>query len=135
MFLDPKWAWTSGFTWWESKLRKVARLIARDKFKCDYSKALAYLSRTIACLELVPYHSLSFGGSTKIASAEAVRKFAQEVAIDRTVVVTRALRDSGFENNPDVVAYSAGQARGASLGPKSPGGCAILTAIRNRSFR
>ena len=93
IFFDPKWAWTSGFTWWESKLRQVGLRIAHEKFNGNYSRALADLARRIACLELVPYHSASFSGTTQIASAKAVRKFAQEASRERTIVVTRAVKD------------------------------------------
>lgn len=132
MFLDPKWAWTSGFNWWESKLRMVGRLIAKDRFDGDYSKALADLARRIACLELVPYHSQTFSGPTQIASAKAVRRFAREAARDRdrTIVVTRAVKDWDVGNGSNIVAYNAGQARGASLGPDTPGGRAILERYR-----
>ena len=42
------------------------------------------------------------------------------------MVVTRAVTDWGLESGPNVIAYSPRQARGASLGPDSPGGRAIL---------
>ena len=136
MFLDPKWAWTSGFTWWESKLRQVACLIAKDRFKGDYSKTLADLARRIACLELVPYHSVSFSGTTQIASANAVRRFAQEASRDRnrTIVGIRSVKDWGTRDGSNIVTYTASQARGASLGARSPGGCAILKRYGLRTF-
>ena len=128
MFLDPKWAWTSGFTWWEKKLRGVAQIVAREQFRGNYSRALADLAERVASLELVPYHSASFSRAAELASTKAVRKFAQEASIDRTIVVTRAVKDWGITNGPNVISYDAGQARGASLGPKSLGGRAILAS-------
>lgn len=129
MFLDPNWAWTSGFTWWESKLRKVGRCIADHKFNGDYPKALACLSRRVACLELVPYHSVSFGTSrklTQIPSANAARRFAQQASEDRKVIVPRAVKDWDIGCGKHVITYDANQARSASLGPDSLGGRAIL---------
>ena len=126
MFLNPKWAWTSGFTWWESKLRKVAQLVAGHWFDGDYPEALADLARRVACLELVPYHSKSFRGTTDIASANAVRRFAEQASRDRKIVITRAVKEWGLESGPNVIEYGREQARGASLGPDSPGGRAIL---------
>ena len=127
MFLDPKWAWTGGFDWWESKLRQTALILAQRRFDNNYAQALQCLAETVACLELVPYHSKSFGGTTKIASAKAVRAFAQRASKDgKKIVVARAAREWGLENGPNVIKYSGGQAPGASLGPKSPGGRAIL---------
>ncbi|ODR88489.1 hypothetical protein A8M32_26190 [Sinorhizobium alkalisoli] len=83
LFLDPKWAWTSGFVWWENKLRDVARVIASERFNGHYGRALAdlsfiewyaeegkrLLSRRVAAIELVLYHSFRFGSSKKFASA------------------------------------------------------------------
>ncbi|MCA1490736.1 hypothetical protein I6F11_07360 [Ensifer sp. NBAIM29] len=69
LFLDPKWAWTSGFVWWENKLRDVARVIASERFNGHYGRALADLSRRVAAIELVLYHSFRFGSSKKFASA------------------------------------------------------------------
>ena len=129
MFLDPKWAWTGGFTWWESKLRKVTCIIAREKFKGNYSKALADLAKRIASLELVPYHSKSFSGSTQMASARAARRFAKEASSNpgRTIIVTRAVGDWDVGDGPNIITYQRGQTRGASLGPESRGGRAILS--------
>ena len=126
MFLDPNWAWTGGFTWWESKLQKVGCIIAREKLNGDYSKALADLAKRIASLELVPYHSKSFSGTAQIASAKAVRRFAREASRDRMIVVTRGVKDWDVGDRPNIITYNGGQARGASLGPDSPGGRAIL---------
>lgn len=128
MFLDPKWAWTSGFTWWEKKLRGVAQIVAREKFRGDYSRALADLARRVACLELVPYHSASYRRAAELTSTKAVRGFAQEASRDRTIVVTRAVKDWGIKKGPNMISYGAKQARGASLGPNSLGGRAILAS-------
>lgn len=128
MFLDPKWAWTSGFTWWEKKLCEVGRIIAKEKFSGNYSMALSCLAKRIACLELVPYHSESFSGTTQIASANAAKRFAKEASrdADRTIVVTRAVKDWDLGDGPNIITYNGGQARVASLGPNSCGGRAIL---------
>ena len=130
MFLDPKWAWTSGFTWWEKKLRGVAQIVAREKFRGDYSRRLLTFPRRVACLELVPYHSASYRRAAELASTKAVRRFAQEASRDRTIVVTRAVKDWGIKKGPNVISYGAKQARGASLGPNSLGGRAILASYR-----
>ena len=126
VFLNPKWAWTSGFVWWESKLRDVARLISSERFDGNYGRALADLARRIACIELVPYHSFSFGTVTRLASSDAARRFAASVQTDRTVIITRTV---GAWNLPDaehVIKYPATHARSASLGRNSVGGRAIL---------
>lgn len=129
MFLDPKWAWTDGFAWWEAKLRAVCSRIAAEKFGGRYAHALADLSRRIACLQLVPYHSRRFavrGGAAELASSQAARRFARSFALEKTVIVTRQVREWALEDIPSVVNYPSAQARGASLGPGTMGGRAIL---------
>ena len=56
MFLDPQFCWSSGFQWWEGKLRDVISKIAETKSK-SYFEALRFLSKHLACIELFPYHS------------------------------------------------------------------------------
>lgn len=133
-YLDPRWAWTSGFVWWEQKFRDVAKLIAQHQYDGNYIKALELLSRKVVCIELVPYHSRSFRASTALPSSQMARNAACEIAKDpnRTVIVTRGVKDWGISEGPNVVKYSGGQTRGASLGPNSAGGRAILSAFEVR---
>lgn len=130
-YLDPRWAWTSGFVWWEQKFRNVAKLIAEHRYAGNYIKALDLLSREVLCIELVPYHSRSFGASTELPSSRMSRNAAREIAKDpnRTVIVTRRVQDWGISEGPNVVNYSGGQTRGASLSPNSAGGRAILSGF------
>lgn len=130
-FLDPKWAWTSGFQWWERKLRGVAQIISKRNFNADYGKTLDLLSKEIACIELVSYHSTSFGGPTNLPSAQAAREAALEIAsnANRTVIVTRSAAKWNLPAANNIITYGRGQARGASLSEKSSGGQAILRAF------
>lgn len=126
VFLDPKWAWTSGFVWWEGKLRDVARVIASERFNGHYGRALADLARRVASIELVPYHSFNFGNSKKLASADTARRFVASVDPSRTVIVTRSVADWGLPDAPHIIKYPSTHARSASLGRKTIGGRAIL---------
>ncbi|MCZ0943210.1 MAG: hypothetical protein OXJ53_09150 [Gammaproteobacteria bacterium] len=128
MFLDPKWSWTGGFKWWEPRLREVAQRISENCFNKSYGDALTDLAKKVACLELVPYHSKSCGGTTCLASKSAIREFAKKVAEDRerTVVVARAVKDWGVRKRCNVRHFSSGQARSAWFGPGSAVGKAIL---------
>ncbi|RID92842.1 hypothetical protein D2N39_03980 [Gemmobacter lutimaris] len=127
LFLNPKWAWTSGFVWWESKLRDVARLIATERFDGHYGRALADLSRRIAAIELVPYHSFKFSGFKETASADAARRFVANVDPSRTVIVTRSVPDWRLPDATHIIKYPTTHARSASLGVNSIGGKAILS--------
>jgi hypothetical protein len=132
VWLDPEYCWHGGFRYWERKLHDVTELIAKEKFGGRYLDALRHLSKRLAHVELVPYHSSSFKAYDLIKdlpSARAARRFAQESASqgDKTIIVTR--RAASWEistRNDNLIVYEGGLTRGASLGPDSPGGRAIL---------
>jgi len=135
--LDPQFCWCSGFDWWESKLHEVIKLIAEHK-KVKYVDAMLDLSTKLACLELVPYHSSSFGSHSllkNLPSVKMMKKFVQETLVPeankdkRTLIVTRLTKEWGFhgtKSTDNLVIYDKKHARGASLSPKSDGGKAIL---------
>ncbi len=53
--LNPQFAWTPGFTWWEDRLTPfIDSLRAKG---ISYHDALKLLSKRMAVLELFPYHS------------------------------------------------------------------------------
>ena len=128
LFLDPKWAWTSGFSWWEKKLRGVAEIIANERHEGRFGLALEQLSKRIVSIELVPYHSIDFGPDLRLFSSDQARSFVAKAATseERTVIVTRGVERWLLPDQPNVVKYPASLARGASLSPSSPGGHAIL---------
>jgi hypothetical protein len=134
--LDLQFCWHSGFIWWEKKLRKVITEIAAKKFKGRYFEALRDLSRKLACVELVPYHSPSFRAHAlidQLPSVKIVRKFVRESLVPaanagkRTLIVTRQAKAWGLPSDTrNLVVYKGGATRGASLSPNSHGGKAIL---------
>lgn len=136
LWLDPEYCWHAGFVWWERNLRDVVVLIAETKFGGRYLDALRDISRRLAYVELVPYHSRSFKAHRLIQdlpSVKAARRFAQngltEAANkgDKTIIITRQEREWGIpEVTLNLVVYKGGLTRGASLGPNTPGGKKIL---------
>lgn len=126
LFLDPTWAWTSGFIWWENKLRGVARIIASERFNGHYGRALADLSQRVAAIELVPYHSFEFNAPINLASASAARRYVASIDPGRIVIATRRVANWGLADGQNVFKYPASHSRGASLGPNTLGGMAIL---------
>jgi hypothetical protein len=130
LFLDPQWAWTGGFKWWEGKLRGVAKVIASEKFNGHYGRALNDLSHRIAAIELVPYHSHAFNLPNRLASTQAAIKFAHAIADDRLVIVARSARLWGISERANVISQSE---RNASQGPDRAGGRAILKHYKIRS--
>jgi hypothetical protein len=143
MFLDPQFCWHTGFHWWEKKLRSVACELVRKRKAKNYLEALRCLSKNIACIELIPYHSASFQKPRLIKtlpSAEAARSFVQERLRPmaekgkKTLIVTRNADGWGFEKarvSKELRIYSSGHARGAHLGTNTDGGKAILSRLLN----
>lgn len=138
--LDPEFCWTGGYQWWERKLRAVAMELV--PLCGSYRNALRELSRRVACIELVPYHSSSFGGHKLLEvlpSTLQARRYVREVLLPRaqrdelSIIVTRQSKIWGLpaqEGVPSVVHYTGQQARGVHFGPNTTGGREILRRIR-----
>jgi hypothetical protein len=134
--LDPQFCWHGGFVWWEKKLRGVITEIASKRFKGRYFEALRDLSKKLACVELVPYHSPSFSAHALInylPSVKMVQTFVRKSLVPdanedkRTLIVTRQAKAWGLPpSTKKLVIYMGGETRGASLSPNSRGGKAIL---------
>lgn len=141
-YLDPTLCWHPGFIWWESKLRDIAKAITKSStFKRTYREALELLAKNVACIELFPYHSVSFrdhGLLDKLPSVKCAKAFVQSLNdLDvsngsRTLIVTRQVAQWGLQktaSNKNLHLYSKGQARGASLSTATAGGKAILRQL------
>lgn len=134
--LDPEFCWHGGFSWWEKKLRAVISLVAERKFGGCYLSALRDLSKRLASVELVPYHSASFSSHAlirELPSVRMVQDFVRESLIptantgQRTIIVTRQVKVWAVPlNSRNVITYTGGATRNASLSPASEGGKAIL---------
>jgi len=139
LFLNPAFSWHSGFAYWHGPL---ARLI--DTFATDVGirriDALSFFSKSIATLQLVPYHSVSFGLTNRVISGlRSVRlasSFVKEVLLPRArslqavLVVVRQARQWDIQEGRGVIVYEGGESRAAYLTPRSRGGSAILKHLR-----
>jgi hypothetical protein len=136
MFLDPDFSWHSGFRYWESKLRPIAQKIVEHR-RVRYSEAMGELSRSLAVLQMVPYHSASLkdGWALRLPSAKEVKKFAHEQVYRRAktgeaiAIILRSVGQWKLKKCRNIVHYKSTLARGASLGLKTPGGEAILRSL------
>ena len=54
--LNPKFAWSGAFQWMESRFRPVLQVLKTTKH-LNHHDALSFLSKQIAVIELIPYHS------------------------------------------------------------------------------
>lgn len=138
LWLDPENCWHPGHSWWDRKLRDVVAAIANEYDK-SYYDTLSYVSKRIAAIELAPYHSLNFGTGAlarRFRSVRLIKRFAHDVLRPKAlagrcrIVATRQVREWGLTGpRSKIVLYSKGMARGASLGPNTKGGKAILAAL------
>jgi hypothetical protein len=135
-WLNPEYCWHSGFVYWEKKFRKVARMIADEHYNGRYLYALRGLSRRLATVQLVPYHSPKFDGGPiikSLPSAREVKKYVKTVLEpcardgEKTIIVMRQRSVWGIENQePNMIVYPSNHALGARLDPMTIGGKAIL---------
>lgn len=133
MFLDPKFSWHGGFAYWHGKL---ASLIQELAGRASFASARAHLARSLACIELIPYHSPSFRDPGRwvrsLPSALIAKQFVQEVVMQRVqagqavVVVARKGKIWELPKHEGIVVYEGAEARSAHLTPNSRGGRLIL---------
>jgi len=132
LFLDPQFAWTSGATYFRGRLEWIARALARLK-GYSYREGLSEVARRVSILQLVPYHSTSFGIPSRLVdrltSSAMARAFVHEALLPRSDALTIVTRQStwwGLEERVDrVVCYSRSETRAAHLSPGSRGGRAL----------
>ncbi|MGH8477045.1 MAG: hypothetical protein ACRER2_14955 [Methylococcales bacterium] len=72
LWLNPEFCYHSGFVWWERKFRKVIVEVVKNR-QIDYLAAIKKLSQRIACIDLVPYHSVSFNHKSAYSSLASVK--------------------------------------------------------------
>jgi hypothetical protein len=134
--LNPKFAHTPAFIWWENRLRgQIECLQSSGRIRCSYFEALSRIARSIAVVEFIPYPSVTRTGSTKtiskLVSVQRARNFAVASAAEsnQTLVVKRAAKDWNLPEveNPNLLV--APVSRGMWLGPKSLTGRRIADAL------
>ncbi len=137
--LDPRFAGHPGFEYWQGKFDNIAQALAEKK-KITYREALRHLAQNVACLELMPYHSKSFGSGSllkQLPSASVMCKYVKEILVPKArsnkaiIVVTRGVRnwDLSKDEHENIVVYKGGEPRAAHLTLKSRGGKAIATRL------
>ncbi len=127
LFLNPEFSWHPGFAYFHERFDRLAWEI-KPKIG-TYLEALGFLAWNVACLELIPYHSKSFGRHalllSKLPSTKAMLAFARGELIDRakrdevTIIVTRGARYWKLPKQKNVILYEGGETRAAHLTPKS----------------
>ena len=136
-FLNPEFSWHGGFEYWHTKFGDIARCVTQAK-RIDYTESLKFLSRNIACLELIPYHSRSFGAGSlirKLQSVKIMQSYVKDYLLEKarrgeiTIIVTRSSKNWNLSKNKNVIIYNNSEARSAHLTLQSSGGKAIAKQL------
>jgi hypothetical protein len=141
LYLDPRFCWHGGYRWWEAKLRDVVQTVAKEQYRGRYVDALKAVSRRVAAIDLVPYHSAHFRTRpemTDLPSAAAAREWVHNSLVSRAkrgkvvLVVTRKTKVWDIKPIRDlIICYSASEAIAAHLTSNSRGGKTILKRLRS----
>jgi hypothetical protein len=142
VFLDPEFAWTSGFDYWFNKLAPIARQIAGDS---PLRPVLKIIAKRIAFIQAFPYHSKSFGAQRtleKMPSLNEARSFVNDELLQRArsgdaliIVLRGGEKLWGIKRgHPNVVIYEGPETRGAILSPASRGGGAVIERLQPLQF-
>jgi hypothetical protein len=80
--LDPKWRWTSSGKWWSDLFANIIDKLRDKKPSATYADAAKFVSKRIASLELIPYHSFDSGHAAKLTkeleSSILIRNFVEK---------------------------------------------------------
>jgi len=138
--LDPEFAWHSGAAYWEKKLKHVATQLC-ERTGAPQAVVRETIAQHVCAIELLPYHSRSFGLShgacEAVPSAQLARTFVHHLksadsADEKLFVVMRRERGWGLDHKAsNVVVFTPGQARGAHLSTADPGapGSRVVTQL------
>ena len=137
VFLNPQFAWHPGFGYWHKKFGAVI-----DEFAIQsgttYQEAMSVLAKNLACLELLPYHSKSFGSGSLLKvlpSVKVMQSFVHDVLIPKAkdgkviIIATRGVKNWQLPKHKSIITYEGGETRSAHLSPSSRGGMAIANHL------
>jgi hypothetical protein len=131
-FLNPAFSWHGGGQYWISRLKPFIEDIVKKK-KCTFGEAMEVVSRSVCCLELVPYHSTSFKIPRSVLNALKskilIRNFVHNDLLKRAkknsacIIVARGNRHWGVPSGlRNVSILSPSEARRANLSIDSQAG-------------
>jgi len=127
-YLNPEFAWSGGFVWWEALLRPILKKIMEHASVPSYYSALAFLAKEIAVIELIPYHSVD-GSALKgrgnawknLPSARQAREFVNGVCRSEEsplVLVLRSQKLWSLDSHTNSKCMKSPATRLPTLNPK-----------------
>lgn len=133
IFLNPRFAWHPGFGYWQRKFHAIIEAMAK-RSGITYQEAMSKLAQSLACLELMPYHSKSFYAGAllnNLPSVQAMLTFVHEILLPKAkdskalIIVTRSVKNWRLPEHKNIISYKGGETRSAHLTLTSRGGKAI----------
>ena len=105
MWLNPRFAWHSGFSYWHGRLAGLIDQFAQE-LKVRRLESLSFFAKSVATLQLVPYHSASFGLNDSIIndleSVGLARAFLRDILMPREDVLLVSVRKRERWNLPNL---------------------------------
>jgi len=126
IYLDPQFCWHSASLYWQRKFSKIL-----EKSKESYVKTLQILSKRVAVIECLPYHSVNMTHFSKLAgrlqSMKLIMNYVHndlQVRARNKEILLLSLRGKwGLEKEEgNILVYTANEARAAHLTLSSRGG-------------
>lgn len=123
LFLNPSYLWHAGGSYWLKRFERYILEVMKKK-KLSYLDSLSYISKKIAVLELVPYHSNNFQHNKLIKALESVNQMKsfiyrdltkRVIAKDVCIICTRKCSEWDLPKHKNIVVYNGVEARGAHL--------------------
>ena len=133
-FLDPAFLWHPGATYWRKRLNWIVRKLMEVCVR-PYEHCLRHVAQTVCCLQLVPYHSSTFGMSAgsvkKLESTKLVIAAANEIASsgNRFLAVMRQHNAWKLPKSSSIMYSAPAHRRGAAMTPGSELGDAIVGVL------
>lgn len=127
IFLNPAFAWHSGFAYWTQHLNELIQTVQQKCSFKSYSHALEHVSQRIACIEMVPYHSIASPAlkkcalrSTQFAAQYVNQVLASKASGGECLIIALRKADAWGEYCPEAKIHRVKNPRSASI---SSGNC------------
>jgi len=123
LFLNPNFLWHAGAEYWLNKLKDYI-IYVKEQRKVTYLEATSIVSKNVAVLELVPYHSVNFSQNhllKKLNSVGQMKSFVNEYVIPKVydnkacIVCARNTKDWDLPFHKNILIYQGGETRGAHI--------------------
>lgn len=138
-WLNPRYLWTPGGQYWWKKLRAIVQYVMSE-MQLSHRDALKFVSRTVAILEWMPYHSktlrIAATRAHSLVSPQKARHFVLNEVLPRVqqdeacIIVARHVPEWGIPAGKNVCRYSKPLRQTASLNLGSPGWKLITTFLQ-----